>query len=306
MAKRLNALKTAVFMGSMIAFCISVFFPWSLICESIANAQTKKSPTSIGVKVITVAVVDQSRTVSAVGVLQGQKQVDIYSKVSGRITYLGPQEGDPIKSGTILLRVDRSDPGDSFIPMPIVSPIDGWVGKWMVSSVGTQINNQDPLVTLVDDRVLQAKIGLAASDWVKISRSSVAKAAILGTERPAQVTAISRSGSSSRGTVNLEINNDDHLWKAGMVANFLIEIDRRPRLLVPGAALSLTDQGHYVYVVQEGKAVKKPVTFQPFDHDYAEVTRGLDPGSELIVEGVHLVSDGMTIRIIPQDKESSP
>lgn len=270
-------------------------------------AQEKKSPPSVAVKVLKTTLSEKSRVVKTVGVLLGQKQVDIFSKVSGRITYFGPKEGDAVKSGTLLLKVDRSDPGDSFIPTPIVSPIDGWVGRWMVTSVGTQISNQDPLVTIVDDRVLLAKIALAAGDWVKVNRSSPAKALLQGEERTASITAISRTGTglSSRGTMTIEIKNDDHRWKAGMVASFFIEIDQRPRLLVPGSALSLTDQGNFVYLASQGKAQKKPVSFVPFDHDLVEITQGLEPGLELIVEGVHLLSDGSLLKLPGSGKETS-
>jgi membrane fusion protein (multidrug efflux system) len=104
--------------------------------------------------------------------------------------------------------------------------------------------------------------------------------------------------SSSRGTITVEIPNSDHKWKAGMVASVFFDLDVRPRIIVPAAALSITDQGAFVYVVEEGKAKRTAVDFQVIDNDTAEITKGLEAGKKIIIEGINQVGDGLAVNVV--------
>ena len=71
---------------------------------------------------------------------------------------------------------------------------------------------------------------------------------------------------------------------------------------VPVDAITLIENRHVVFAVEEGKARRKEVTV----HDtYGEFRRiegaGLQPDLPIIVGGVHYVSDGQPVSIVRQE-----
>jgi multidrug efflux pump subunit AcrA (membrane-fusion protein) len=274
----------------------------------------------VAVKTMKVLLTERSRTVKIIGLLQGIKQVIVYSRVAGRVTFIGAKEGERVNAGAILMRVDRSDPGESFVPTPVTSPIDGWVGRWLVNSTGSQVNTQDPAVIIVDDTVLRTKVALPIDDWLKVTSQTPVQAEYQQDHIPqsngeskgsspkvASIAAIARTGDSlsSRGTVTVDIANSNHDWKAGMLVTIAFELDKKPRLIIPASALSLTDQGNFVFQLREGKAHRRAVKFRAFDHDFVEIEKGLEPGTEILTEGVHLVADGTQVKVVTESKETA-
>jgi multidrug efflux pump subunit AcrA (membrane-fusion protein) len=243
---------------------------------------------------------DAPRTIEMVSVLSGRLQVDVYTRVAGRIAWLGPAEGKRVKEGELLFKVDRSDPGESFLTTPVVSPVSGWVARWYVNSLGFQVSTQDPVVTIVDDEVLRAVVALPADEWLKVSTSTVTRVTVGGETRKGVVERVSRAAdaASGRGAVTIEVANADHGWKAGMVATIAFDLDVKPRIVVPAGSVSITDAGTYVYTVVEDKAKKRPVRIAVIDNDRVEITSGVEAGEVLVTAGMNQLSDGGAVRVL--------
>lgn len=244
--------------------------------------------------------------VPMVTVMEGRKQAQIYSRVAGKISFLGAAEGKRVKEGEVLFRVDRSDPGESFLATPVVSPINGWVGRWLVTSIGAQVTAQEPVVTVVDDETLVARVLLPTDEWLKVSETSVVRVQVGQEIRPAKVIGITRSAEtlSSRGTISVEIDNKDHGWKAGMLAVVTFDLDPKPRIILPATALSITDQGTFVFVVRDGKAHRIFVKFAVIDNDKVEILEGLKVEEAVVTQGVNQLGDGLSVKVIDNAKES--
>lgn len=281
-------------------------------CEKkAATADRKEKGKRAGKQVPVMTEVAQSierpRQVSLVTILEGRKQAQVFARVSGKISELGKAEGATVKEGEILFRVDRSEPGDSFLATPVVSPISGWVGRWLVTSIGTQVTMQDPVVTVVDDRALRGRVFLPSDQWQLVTANTLAHVRVGKEERPAKVIGISRAAElqSSRGTVTVEVDNADHFWKAGMVATVRFDLDLRPRIVLPASAVSITDQGNFVFVIKDSRANRVPIVFNVIDNDKVEITEGLRAGAEVIVQGVNQVGDGVAVNVVPR-KSGAP
>jgi multidrug efflux pump subunit AcrA (membrane-fusion protein) len=257
-------------------------------------------PKSIAVRVQNVESQNLPETVEVVGVFVGRKQADVYSRVPGKLSYIGPSEGRSVKEGEVLFRVDRSDPGESFLATPIASPITGWVGRWLVTSIGAQVTAQEAVVSVVDDEALKTSVMLPTGQWLKVSTTTPVRIRVDGEIRSARVIGIARAAeaTASRGTVTVEISNSEHKWKAGMVALVAFDVDIKPRIVVPASALAITDQGPFVFVVQDGKASRVAVKFTVIDIDRVEILEGVATGAQLIIEGINQVSDGLAVKIV--------
>lgn len=240
------------------------------------------------------------RSVLAVAPLAGRVQVDVFSKVVGRISFIGPKEGQPVKAGEVLFRVDRSDPGESYLNVPVVSPLTGWLGRWRVINMGEQVTAADPVVTIVDDRALKAVAFLPASDWLDITPDTKVTARVNDQERAAKIETIARSAdlSSGRGSVTLVIDNPNRDWRGGMYARLNFAVAPKPRLLINAASLVVTDRGAFVYIVEGENAKRVQVKFAMMDSDTVEVTEGLKPNSQVVIAGANLLSDNSPVKIL--------
>lgn len=278
-----------------------------LACEKKpdAAAKGKRGKKDIPVRTERAESIERARTISLVAVLEGRKQAQVYARVAGKVSQIAKGEGERVKEGDILFRVDRSEPGESFLATPVVSPINGWVGRWLVTSLGAQVSAQDPVVAVVDDVALRGRVLLPSEQWQLMTVDTKAYVTAGREERQAKVIGISRSAEiqSSRGTITVEVANDDHRWKAGMIATVRFDLDVRPRVVLPASAVSITDQGNYIFVVEAAKAVRLPVSFSIIDNDSVEITKGLDAGKEVIVQGVNQVGDGVAVTVVPKKDE---
>lgn len=264
-----------------------------------------KDSMAVPVEASAIVAKDLPRTIEVVAVLTGRRQAEVYSRAAGKISAIGPSEGTRVKTGDLLFRVDRSEPGESFLATPVLSPITGWVGRWHVTSIGEQVTAQQAIVTVVDDESLRASVQVPTQQWLLVSNQTPVRVRVGSDVRTGKVVGVSRSaeGSSSRGTVTVEITNADHHWKAGMIAIVAFDLDTKPRLVVPTSALSITDQGDFVFTVEDGKAKRQRVTFATVDNDNVEILEGLTPGATVVTEGVSQVGDDVAVKVVDAPTE---
>lgn len=260
----------------------------------------------VAVRVQTAAVKTLPSNLSLITQLTGRKQADVYAKVLGRLSSIGKREGEAVKAGEVLFKVDRSDPGESFLSTPVVSPLTGWVGHWYVTSLGEQVTTQSPVVTIVDDEALRATVELPTREWLLVNKDTPVTVTVANDERPGKVLTIARSGdaASGRGSVTIEIANANRAWRSGMVARIRLGLDPKERIVIPATALIITDNGAFVYVV-DGEAVRRAkVAFVLIDADQVEITEGLKNQEQVVVQGTNMLSDKAAIKIAPSDEQT--
>ena len=238
-----------------------------------------------------------ARTSESAVALVGRKQTNVFSKVAGRVTGISVAEGQPVKAGQTLFRVDRSEPGESYLSVPVTSPIGGWIGRWNVTE-GTQVSTQDAVVLVVDDQKLIANIYLPVQEWVQVRLNSKVTIKVDALTRPAKVLTIARAAEagSGRGGLTVELNNEDHAFKSGVVALASLELDTRERLLLPASALRISDQGAAVFKVEDGKAQRVRVSYSLYNNDLVEVHSGINENDRVVSVGAHLLFDGAEVK----------
>lgn len=99
-------------------------------------------------------------------------------------------------------------------------------------------------------------------------------------------------------TVKALVGDPENLLKPGAFATARLVLDvREGRPAVPETALVATREGYLVFVVQDGRAVMRPVDIGLRRTGLAEVRRGLEAGQEVVVAGQLNLSDGTPIRV---------
>lgn len=257
------------------------------------------------VKVASVKPETRARELHVVAPLIGRAQADVFSKVSGKMSYFGPKEGEAVQNGQLLFRVDRNDPGESFLNVPISSPLTGWVGRWWVTNIGEQVSAQEAVVTIVDDRSLRATTLLPLQDWLDVRKNTVVKAEALNETRNAKILAVARSAEvgSGRGSVTVEIPNEQRNWRSGMNATVTFLLEPRLRTIIDASSLTITNDGAYVYAVEGDVAKRKMVEFEVIDNDTVEIIKGLNAEEVIITVGSNLVSNNAPVEIFSESKQ---
>jgi membrane fusion protein, multidrug efflux system len=97
-------------------------------------------------------------------------------------------------------------------------------------------------------------------------------------------------------TVRAEIPNKDGALRPGMFMTVNLQGDLMPALLIPEAAI-IPEQGRtFVYVVDGDKAARREVRIGRRRPGEVEITKGLNEGERVIVEGTQNVREGMPVR----------
>jgi RND family efflux transporter MFP subunit len=200
--------------------------------------------------------------------------------------------------------MDRNDPGETFLNMPVASPINGWVGRWMVKNIGAQITPTTPVVTVVDDDFLRTTIYLSTSEWISIDDKAVVSLSVGDEKREGRILSIARAADSisGRGSAVIEVENRDHQWRVGMIARVRVDLDPKVRMLVSSAALNITDQGTYVFVIENETAKRVPVKFALVDSDTVEILEGIEDGAAIVVAGGNFVTDKAAVKVVASEK----
>lgn len=96
--------------------------------------------------------------------------------------------------------------------------------------------------------------------------------------------------------VKIRVNNPDWLLKAGMPASSILHYKENAPLVVPNSALLKQGSKTFVYVVQEGKAVKTPVVTGLANDTHTIILGGLQAGELIVIEGTDTVTEGDVIK----------
>jgi len=107
--------------------------------------------------------------------------------------------------------------------------------------------------------------------------------------------------------VRVSLANPEGMLKAGMIVTINFDVKNEGRKLV-GAPLSAilhsVETGPYVFVVRDGKAIRKDIVLGPMYQKLVGVEKGLEDGDVLIVEGQHYVRDSLDIRVMNQTAQA--
>lgn len=121
-------------------------------------------------------------------------------------------------------------------------------------------------------------------------------------EEPVELTVadLFPSADASTRTVSVKVvlPNPTRRYMPGMFARGEFALDERVDVLtIPYSALLRIKDKYCVYRVVEGRAVITNVTIGFRHDDLIEITKGLNDGDEIVVDGLHRLSDGVSVNV---------
>ncbi|HVJ55628.1 MAG TPA: MdtA/MuxA family multidrug efflux RND transporter periplasmic adaptor subunit [Aliidongia sp.] len=197
----------------------------------------------------------------------------------------------------------------------IVSPVTGRVGLRQVDQgnyvqtsdanglvVITQLQPIDVLFTLPEDNLpdLMKRMHAGATlPVVAFDRSLTRKLAT------GAVATLDNQIDTSTGTVKIKAlfaNQDESLFPNQFV-NAQLQLDvLHDAVLIPVSAIQRGAPGTFVYVIKSDNTVAvQPVTTGPSDSTNIAITKGLDVGTKVVIDGADKLKDGSQVTL-PQEK----
>jgi RND family efflux transporter MFP subunit len=184
----------------------------------------------------------------------------------------------------------------------IKAPIGGIITQRLLDK-GDSASLSRPFVTIVDMDVVKIAAKVPARDigGIDVGDQAVVKPdAYPGESFPGTVANISPIIDRSSQTCDIEVEapNPDYKLKPGMFTRVdLTVLEHNDVPVIPVDALVKEGEEVFVYVVSDGKALKKKVTTGLNDGIKTEVLSGLKAGEEFIMAGKYSLRDEMPVTV---------
>ncbi|MGB1200631.1 MAG: efflux RND transporter periplasmic adaptor subunit [Cognaticolwellia aestuarii] len=314
----------------------------------------EKNQRVVSVKTVVIALADFKDAVEAIGTSRANEQVLITSKYSDLVDDISFQDGDTVKKGDILVRlnsqeeaakvkelqanlaesvaqlnrfqdlfdkkatskslVDQQEAKTKAIAAQLLSakiklddltikaPFSGVLGFREIS-LGALVDVGDVITSLDDLSIIKVDFSIperylntiAVGQRIEATNTAYQSEVFIG-----KVSSIdSRIDPVTRTLkVRAEISNGDHKLRAGMLLNLQVVRNVEKVLQLPESAVIPIEDEHFVFVIEDGKAVKKSFKIGRRYHGFVEVLSGLDNNSEVVIEGALKLSDGTAVNVL--------
>jgi membrane fusion protein (multidrug efflux system) len=198
----------------------------------------------------------------------------------------------------------------------VSSPIDGKIGKIMITE-GNLVNPQTgPLARIVSTTPIYAYFNLKSEDFLKFKKSDTSSSLehmqvqvqlADGSIYPykGKIEFVNNEVDPSAGTIALRASlpNENNLLVPGdyikVIASSTIP---RKVIVAPQSAVSDSTQGYYVWFIdKEGKAQMKVVKVSDQIEQNWVIEEGLEAGDVIIVSGIQSLKPGIKVKIAEKE-----
>lgn len=181
----------------------------------------------------------------------------------------------------------------------VVSSRSGVVGN--VASVGTE------LMRLIRQGRIEWRAELDARQLTQVRVGQTAQVQLPGglpVAGKVRLVSPTLSTTTGRGIVYVSLDAASPV-RAGVFAEGAISLQQQSALTLPESALVMRDGRSYVYIVgDDSKVSSRPVTTGRRRGDRVEVVSGLDGSTRVVAKGGSFLSDGMQVRVVPNQNAS--
>lgn len=184
----------------------------------------------------------------------------------------------------------------------VQSPIDGRVVRRFVD-LGAAVTPSMPLFEVMDVEPLLARVHIPAKRMGFVQSGQEMEIEIDGVEDPltGTVSLVSPIVDPTTGTVKVtaEIHRYPAGTRAGDFAEVRIVTARHDRAtLVPSRSVFEEQGNDILFVVEDGKAVRRVVKTGFVDGDFTEVLDGVTEGELVVVKGQRQLRDGAGVEVL--------
>ena len=245
---------------------------------------------------------DLEETILLVGSIKAKYEATLFSRVPGKLKENLLKEGEAVSKGQAVALVERDEVGVRFEPAPVPSTLNGTLARVFLDR-GENVTLQTPVALVVDasESIVRAEVPERYA-----ARARLGQAVRVRVEAyPDRIFAgrVSRVSPvvdpSTRSTlIEAKLNNASGGLRSGMFGEVtLITGSSAGVLAVPKEALA---DAAVVFVVQDGKALKRNVELGLQGDRFVEIRRGVQAGDQVAVFGLYGLKDGSSVEVLAE------
>ena len=256
---------------------------------------------------------ERSKASKVLSEVQLQRAEDLLAKSSGTVVARDQaRAADQQAAGAIMqdeaaLQTAKINLGYT----DITAPISGKIGRTNVTKGNVVGPDSGVLTIIVSQDPMYVTFPVSQREFLRARGTKVDLSAIKVTLRFADDSTYDQTGTVNFVNVTVDRSTDTVLVRATMpnpqgklidgqfVRVHLVIGEPEEKVVVPQAALVADQQGVYVFVVEDGKAVVKRIKVGPESGTGVVVEQGLTGGEQVVVQGVQALRPGMAVRAAP-------
>ncbi len=180
------------------------------------------------------------------------------------------------------------------------APISGYVTKVNVRETDN-VQRDDELITISRINKMKAKVWVSENEISDIKKGQAAHATWKGTEVEGKVVQVDMAMDQEKQAfqVVMEFKNPDNILKPGITVDVKVAVYINPEAMVVKRQNILEEEGSFfVYILSNSTAERRDVKLGRRQVLDVEILDGLNPGDELIVEGLMLLEPGAKVKVI--------
>lgn len=230
--------------------------------------------------------------------IEGNPDIYVYPEIPGYFLKYAVREGEKIEKDGIIAYIERKIPGMEYKPIPVKSPISGYVSE-LLKEKGEFVTQAKPIARVARYGELFAVISLPGKYAGKIKKRERAEI-ILEDGRKVKGTLkwISKTLDPFTKTLKVKIlfKNPGGIYP-GMVCEVKLPVEKKENILSIEKDAILGDVIKYVFVKKGNIAKKKLVKTGIENEEYVEITEGLNEKDTVILKGNRILKDGMKVEV---------
>ena len=198
---------------------------------------------------------------------------------------------------------------DNYYDYSVTAPIAGLIGAVNVENGGMVSSQTDAAIIVNIDTVkVEASVPESVVNAIKPGTNVSITIASLNKSVEGTVTAVApKADSTTMGyPVEVTIANPDGEIKPGMTVKIDLLTGALQKIIaVPVDAVIEQDGQHIVYIVEDSKAREVYVETGVSNNSQIEITKGLEEGQSLVVQGNRRLSDEQQVKLVTKQEGDS-
>lgn len=233
-----------------------------------------------------------------------EKQARLWEqKIGSEMQYLQAKTNHEAQQEA-LAQIDRQ-----LAKTTITAPFSGVVDEVLAEPGSVVSPGMTPVMRIVSLRDMYVEVDVPEVHLSKVKKNNAVQVSlpVLGEEMSSKIRSVGSYINPANRTFKIEVpvENKDGMVKPNLTARVKVnDYINEKALLIPQSVISEDAEGkEYVYIVEDlqgkkGVAKRAYIVTGLTDGDQIEVTSGLEPGMQLVVEGARSIRDGLNVEIL--------
>ena len=280
---------------------------YRILRHNIARRNVEESPEErvTSVKILPAGRGNIEEIIYVNGDVHGLREVDVYTRVSGKLIKKVKEEGEDVGKGELVALIDRDEPALGFTKAEVRAPISGTIIRYYVdigdSVIPQEPMPQEPVINITYMDTVRIVVNVGEEDIAKLRKGEKVRVSVdayPGENFPGRVVKVAPAVDprSRKIKTEIEVENIDHRLKPGMFADVEIVFkEHKDVLVVPTIAVLEREGRNILFTVEDGRAKLREVKTGISDDEKIEIVEGLTEGESVIVEGNFGLTDGAKV-----------